>query len=242
MEARPRKSTPDGGQINESARLLGRIMQLSPEDFEEMVAGLFELEGFTAQTTKRSGDGGVDLYLQRGDSFSIAQCKRYRGTVGEEVVRDLYGTMLHQQAQGAFLVTTGRISEPARSFAAGKPLRLFDGQYLLRWISKHEGDIADDTPTPAKSGQRASTPHPPQPQLPRPLTPGQPLRTLTPGQQAILTPPPAEPRYINPRYQPPDNTPTYTRVGSGAALFGAIAIAVVVVVVVGLLLALLGGR
>lgn|GEM_PF-3306528 len=144
------------------AQLLGRIMQLDPVDFEEMVAGLFEMEGFVAQSTPRSGDGGVDLYLQRGNLTAIVQCKRLNSTVGEPTVRDLYGTMLHVGAQGAFLVTTGGISEPARRFAAGKPIKLFDGRYLLRWLHQHEGEIRSDPtarqPAPARPPTTAALP------------------------------------------------------------------------------------
>ncbi len=179
------------------ARLLGRIMQLDPLDFEEMVAGLFEMEGFEAQSTPRSGDGGVDLYLQRGNLTAIAQCKRLSSTVGEPTVRDLYGTMLHVGAQGAFLVTTGGISEPARRFAAGKPIKLFDGRYLLRWLHQHEGEIRSDPtpsqPAPARSPTTAalppaSRPRPPanpRPPLPRQLPPPSPPRPQDAGYQRV---------------------------------------------------------
>jgi restriction system protein len=81
----------------------------------------------------RSGDHGVDLELTAPDRrHAIVQCKRYRDTVGEEIVRSLFGTMLHETAYHAFLVTTADISEAARIWAAGKPLTLIDGPTLVQ--------------------------------------------------------------------------------------------------------------
>ena len=66
------------------------------------------------------------------------RCKRYRGTVGEAVVRDLYGTMMHASATYAYLVTTGAISDEARRWALGKPIQLIDGPQLVE-LTKSNG-------------------------------------------------------------------------------------------------------
>jgi restriction system protein len=88
----------------------------------------------------RSGDHGVDLELSgAGGRRAIVQCKRYRDTVGEEVVRGLFGTMLHETAHHAFLVTTADISEAARSWAAGKPMTLIDGTTLVEIAAAIDG-------------------------------------------------------------------------------------------------------
>lgn len=60
------------------------------------------------------------------------QCKRYQSTVGEETVRELYGTLLHELAYHSFLVTTADISEAARAWAEGKPITLIDGVTLAQ--------------------------------------------------------------------------------------------------------------
>jgi restriction system protein len=54
--------------------------------------------------------------------------------VGEPVVRDLYGTLLHEEAQGAYLITTGTFTKKAQDWAAGKPIVLYDGEALLGLI------------------------------------------------------------------------------------------------------------
>ncbi|MGD8857145.1 MAG: restriction endonuclease [Chloroflexota bacterium] len=110
---------------------LAQMYALSPKAFEHYVAGLFRRKGYRVIVRGRSGDHGVDLELSgAGGRRAIVQCKRYRDTVGEEVVRGLFGTLLHETAHHAFLVTTADISEAARNWAAGKPMTLIDGPTL----------------------------------------------------------------------------------------------------------------
>jgi len=58
-------------------------------------------------TTAGSADHGVDLLATRAGEKVVVQCKRYRDrSVGEPVVRDLYGAMQHENAdRGYYLVT-----------------------------------------------------------------------------------------------------------------------------------------
>ena len=96
--------------------------------------------GFSVQLTRASRDGGVDLNIVdptpiRGGRY-IVQAKRYQGGVGEPIIRDLYGTLLHSGAVKAILITTGYFTEDAISFAQGKPIELVDGDALGRLIEQ----------------------------------------------------------------------------------------------------------
>jgi restriction system protein len=97
------------------------------------VAAIFRRKGYQVRLTGGSGDHGVDLELHdlRSSRRAIVQCKRYQNTVGEELVRELYGTLLHELAYHAFLVTTADISDAAREWAQGKPITLIDGAALV---------------------------------------------------------------------------------------------------------------
>lgn len=116
-----------------SALTLNELLQLSPSQFEEYVTQrIFVRRGFQARNTPDVKDGGVDIELtDRYQQKAVVQCKRYRNVVGEETVRELYGTMLHENAVQAYLVTTARISEPARRWAADKHIELIDGERLV---------------------------------------------------------------------------------------------------------------
>ncbi|HXF64096.1 MAG TPA: restriction endonuclease [Caldilineaceae bacterium] len=112
---------------------LEQLVALTPAEFEDYVAQrLFVRQGYQVQNTPDVKDGGVDILVTDAHGRrAVVQCKRYRGTVGEAVVRDLYGTMIHHGALMAYLVTTGSVSEAARRWAAGKPIGLIDGVKLL---------------------------------------------------------------------------------------------------------------
>lgn len=115
--------------------MLSQAGKMDPIAFEHMVGALFERMGYEVRTTVASGDQGVDLYVRQGRRTAVVQCKRYKGDVGSPQVRDLYGTMLHNSADEAYMVTTGSISNQARQWADGKPIRLIDGFALVEWIS-----------------------------------------------------------------------------------------------------------
>jgi len=108
-----------------------QLYALSPRAFEHFVAELFERRGYAVEVRGRAGDLGVDLALTRLDGRrAIVQCKRYRHQVGPDIVRELFGTMVHERAFHGFLVTTAEISDAARHWAADKPITLIDGAAL----------------------------------------------------------------------------------------------------------------
>lgn len=78
------------------------LLELSPTDFEILVANLFSKMGLDTKLTRASRDGGVDAIAfdtrpVLGGKVVI-QAKRYRDTVGVSAVRDLYGTMINEGA------------------------------------------------------------------------------------------------------------------------------------------------
>ncbi|PIE81220.1 MAG: hypothetical protein CSA11_05465 [Chloroflexi bacterium] len=114
-------------------KALDDLYALSPREFEQYVAQLFLAKGYKVYLRGSSGDKGVDLELEKvGGKRAIVQCKRYRRAVGPEVVRELFGTLIHEQVSHAFLVTTAEISKSAREWAQDKPMTLIDGELLVQ--------------------------------------------------------------------------------------------------------------
>jgi restriction system protein len=112
---------------------LEKMNELTPSQFEEYVAQrLFARQGYQVENTRDSKDGGVDIVVtDPGGHRAIVQVKLYRHAVGEPIVRDLYGALIHDGAQMAFLVTNSTISTAAHRWAAGKPIALIDGKQLV---------------------------------------------------------------------------------------------------------------
>lgn len=113
---------------------------MSWREFEMLVGEGFRLQGYQVMETGGGGaDGGVDLVLTKpgksgGEKF-LVQCKQWRAfKVGVDVVRELYGVMAARGATGGFVVTSGRFTEDAISFASGRNVTLVDGPKLYGLI------------------------------------------------------------------------------------------------------------
>jgi len=112
---------------------LSKLQSMDPIEFEKYVGALFARRGFRVEDTRASADEGIDLIVRRGRRMAVVQCKRYQGSVGQPVVRDLYGVLLHTGADEAYLVTTGSVTRAAQHWAEGKPIHLVDQHRLVEW-------------------------------------------------------------------------------------------------------------
>lgn len=127
---------------SEIAEIVGTdINSLSGVEFEKVCQQLVENMGFETETTKASGDGGIDLIAYNHQPLLsgkyIIQCKRYSGSVGEPIIRDLYGVITSERANKGILMTTGYFTKSAIAFAEGKPIELIDGGKLHDLLSSY---------------------------------------------------------------------------------------------------------
>jgi restriction system protein len=125
--------------------LLEHMLAMSPAGFERLAQRLLRAAGFiNATVTGRSGDGGIDgvgVYRLSLVSFPIFfQCKRYKGAVGPDKVRDFRGAMAGRGDKG-LLITTGTFTREARVEATrdgAPPIDLIDGEQLCELLKQHQ--------------------------------------------------------------------------------------------------------
>lgn len=119
--------------------LLATLLDMDPAAFERLVQRLLREAGFIqVEVTGRSGDGGIDgkgiMRLGGLLSFHVLfQCKRYRGSVSANQVRDFRGAMVGRADKG-LLITTGNFTRDAMQEATrdgADPIDLVDGDKLL---------------------------------------------------------------------------------------------------------------
>lgn len=151
--ARKRRQTDTDSEADEETvdsddwkeKLLENMLAMSPAGFERLAQRLLRAAGFINTTvTGRSGDGGIDgvgVYRLSLVSFPVFfQCKRYRGTVGPDKVRDFRGAMAGRGDKG-LLITTGAFSREAQSEATrdgAPPIDLIDGEHLCDLLKQHQ--------------------------------------------------------------------------------------------------------
>ncbi len=116
------------------------LMDLTPFEFEHLIANLFREIGLETRLTRSSRDGGVDVVAYDARPVLggkvVIQAKRWRNTVGVSAVRDLYGTMMNEGANKGILVTTSGYGPDAFDFARDKPIELMDGGQLLYMLEQ----------------------------------------------------------------------------------------------------------
>jgi HJR/Mrr/RecB family endonuclease len=108
-------------------------------DFENFLASVFREHGLSVQTTKVSGDQGVDLIVSKSGRMIAIQAKGYPcSTVGNKAIQEVHTGMTFYDCQAAVAITNSKFTAAARKLAAKVGCVLVDGDRLPDWIA---GDI-----------------------------------------------------------------------------------------------------
>lgn len=96
-----------------------RLFDISPRNFELLIAEILKDFGFEVELTPITRDGGKDIYAylrSRIASFLMyVECKKWSSNrpVGIEVVQRLYGVQQSNQVNKSMIVTTSFFTKPA---------------------------------------------------------------------------------------------------------------------------------
>lgn len=126
---------------------LENLLGMEPGQFEIFVTSLLKKLGYAAETTRLTSDGGIDVWANDERPLTggriIVQCKRYAAgtTVGEPVVRELFGLVHAHGVNKGVLVTTSSFTKGAKEFAKGKPIELVGGTELLSICRKADLEV-----------------------------------------------------------------------------------------------------
>lgn len=107
-------------------------LKLSGVSFERCLADLYKHFGYSATLTPKSGDGGIDIILEKDSKKTIVQCKQHSKPVGPAVVRELYGCLIDSKADLAILACTSGFTKGVYDFVNGKPIELIDVDLILK--------------------------------------------------------------------------------------------------------------
>jgi len=109
--------------------------KLSPDLFEKEVLNLFKKLCYKTTGTPYGADGGIDGILEKADKKIIIQCKKHKKPIGVKVVREIYGTILHNKANEGWVISISNYTQNTYEFAKGKPIRLIGLEELLNFAS-----------------------------------------------------------------------------------------------------------
>lgn len=124
----------------ERAVSLEQLKAGSSADFEDLCNQLYRLQGYAVTENKLPtvADGGVDLEVEKAGKRYLVQCKHWWSQpVGVREVRELWGIVHHERADGGILITSSTFSDAAITFERGKDnLILINGRALLAELRK----------------------------------------------------------------------------------------------------------
>jgi len=114
------------------------LSNLTWREFESLSEEFFKKKGYrTILKGGSGGDDGIDIEVYRENKKYIVQCKHWKEkSVGVAIVREMFGVMIDQKADGVKIVTSSRFTKKAYLFINGKPIELISGQELLEQINQ----------------------------------------------------------------------------------------------------------
>ena len=108
---------------------------LSDLELEKLAAQVYQKLGYAVQHVGQMGDHGIDvLLINPTNQKEIVQCKQWSKPVGEPVLRDLYGAMMHGKATRGWLWAPRGFTKHAKLWAEGKPIVLVDDIEIQRLV------------------------------------------------------------------------------------------------------------
>jgi len=105
-------------------------------EFEGEFEILLNNQGFITNKTRGSSDGGIDIFAVKNDITYAVQCKAHKNPVGPAIVRELYGSMNHNNIKNGILVNLGGFTKGVFEFSKDKSIILLDIDDVIKL---HEG-------------------------------------------------------------------------------------------------------
>jgi restriction system protein len=126
-------------RLSDKDLLSANIDTLSGTDFERLCYLYFEDNGFKPESTRVSGDHGVDLVINDpNDGMKIAvQCKRWKDkAVGNNDLIKLYGGKRAYKCMGTLFITTSSYTKAAKDYSESVGMIIWNGLIVQDKIGK----------------------------------------------------------------------------------------------------------
>jgi len=137
-------SSIDAHNANVKKQLLEKLLEMDPYQFESFVGELLDKIGYVnVETTKRSGDGGIDLKATLSlegitNVDTVVQVKRWRNNVSGKTVTQLRGSA--ETGQRGLVIATSNFTKDAQKEAVAPnkiPISLINGDKLIKLLIKY---------------------------------------------------------------------------------------------------------
>lgn len=130
------ESLKNGSLKNTKTYTMLEIDKMTPAQFENFVTELFRGFGYKAETTKLSGDQGIDVVAKKGNQILAIQAKHYNQAVGNHAIMEVVGGAKFYNATICYVVTNNYFTKSAKELAAANNVILWDRDKLIEKLSE----------------------------------------------------------------------------------------------------------
>ena len=120
------------------------LHDLSPMEFECLIAELFSKMKYDVRLTKRTHDNGIDVIAKNSKTAKkeliMIQCKRHKQNIISRDIRDLAGVVEMNNATKGIFCTCGDYTKPAKKYLEKyNRIELLNGKDIIKLCNKHLG-------------------------------------------------------------------------------------------------------
>jgi restriction endonuclease Mrr len=140
LKVRPRRQAR---QREEGKPIDLNLDNISPSQFENVVAEIYEKQGYKVIVTAGSHDRGIDIVAEKfiGEARErvAVQCKHQKSVVGRPMLQQFWGVINDDPSitRGDFVISSS-FSAEAKDFAGNKRLTLIGREALSSLASEHK--------------------------------------------------------------------------------------------------------
>lgn len=118
--------------------------------FEDFLAEVFRALGYSVETTKVTGDQGVDLIITgKGERIAV-QTKGYAKNVGNGAIQEVYTGMAYYRCNRCVAITNASFTRDAKDVARKVGCLLIDGARIVDLIAGNVPELGEVSSAPPR--------------------------------------------------------------------------------------------
>ncbi|QND82956.1 Restriction endonuclease [Chromobacterium vaccinii] len=125
-------------------RTMHDVDAMSGFEFEDFLVSLFQTIGYDVKETKKTGDQGADLFVEKFSEKIVIQAKNYTaGNVGNKAVQEVLAAKSFYRCDRAMVVTNSYFTSSAKELAEATSVDLIDRDDFQNYLNDYNQCLID---------------------------------------------------------------------------------------------------
>jgi HJR/Mrr/RecB family endonuclease len=137
-DAQKLKSEEEEKLLYHKYKQMKYVLTLSPKDFEDYIAQLYQKLGYNVTQTPYTNDKGKDAILFKNNQKFLVECKKYDKTksIGRPMLQKFYAAMVEEESTVGFFIATCNFTSSAIEYGKKFNIELIDIEKLTDLINE----------------------------------------------------------------------------------------------------------